>query len=437
MARILVAAVPTPGHVIPMQVIAAHLRRAGHQITFLGGRKFAAELTADGHAFETLPPEVDYDYANPVFKAPASSRLAGEAVAYNDLEQGSDAMLLVMEELFAPSVGPMHAAIMEIVARQPVDLILADSMFTGVLGLLCDERPAPVVIIGVTPFALDTPDAYLFGPRLPPALLPASLRGRSLRSAAEEAGLSRVHAAFASAVEKATGKTLPHTFHDQLIRGSDAFLQLSVPGFEFERVDAPAHVKLVGALPGRAAVPDAAPWPDQWQGREAQPLVVVSQGTLANHDLQQVLGPALAGLADLPVRVLATTGGRAADDLPTTPNGWVRPYAPFDQWLPRAAVLVTNGGYGGVHLALRSGVPLIVAGDGEDKQEVGVRVAFAGCGIDLRTGRPSAADVRSAVLRVLEIPRYAARAAELSEQCAAANALHHIEETVRRLVDQP
>ena len=37
--------------------------------------------------------------------------------------------------------------------------------------------------------------------------------------------------------------------------------------------------------------------------------------------------------------------------------------------------MVTNGGYGGVQLALAHGVPLVVAGNTEEKGEIAARVA--------------------------------------------------------------
>lgn len=72
--------------------------------------------------------------------------------------------------------------------------------------------------------------------------------------------------------------------------------------------------------------------------------------------------------------------------------------------------MVTNGGYGGVQLALRHGLPLVVAGGSEDKPAVAARVADFGVGIDLRTGRPDAAAVGHAVWRVLDEPAFRRRA---------------------------
>ena len=63
--------------------------------------------------------------------------------------------------------------------------------------------------------------------------------------------------------------------------------------------------------------------------------------------------------------------------------------------------MVTNGGYGGVQQALANGVPLVVAGDSEDKPEVAAHVQWSGTGVNLHTGRPSPAMVARAVRRVL------------------------------------
>ena len=64
--------------------------------------------------------------------------------------------------------------------------------------------------------------------------------------------------------------------------------------------------------------------------------------------------------------------------------------------------MVTNGGYGAVQRALSMGVPLVVAGNTEDKPEVAARVAWTGAGVNLRTGTPTPSAVRAAVREVLE-----------------------------------
>ena len=75
--------------------------------------------------------------------------------------------------------------------------------------------------------------------------------------------------------------------------------------------------------------------------------------------------------------VVATAGGRPVDAIPCTvpSNARIASYLPFEWLLPRADVLVTNGGYGSVNQAMSFGIPLVTAGMTEDKADVNVRVA--------------------------------------------------------------
>ena len=77
------------------------------------------------------------------------------------------------------------------------------------------------------------------------------------------------------------------------------------------------------------------------------------------------------------------------------------PFIPFERLLPHVDVMVTNGGYGGTQATLAHGVPLVMAGNTDDKMEVAARVAWSGAGINLRTRRPSPAALRRAVQKVL------------------------------------
>jgi UDP:flavonoid glycosyltransferase YjiC (YdhE family) len=76
-------------------------------------------------------------------------------------------------------------------------------------------------------------------------------------------------------------------------------------------------------------------------------------------------------------------------------------FIPHDRLLPRTAAMITNGGYGAVQTALLHGVPLVVAGNTEDKPEVAARVAWSGAGINLRTARPAPARLRAAIDAIL------------------------------------
>lgn len=219
----------------------------------------------------------------------------------------------------------------------------------------------------------------------------------------------------------------------------DHYLQLTVPGFEYPRSDAPASLRFIGALSPKRG--EEAELPDWWEElADARSVVVVTQGTLANDDLTALVAPAVRALADRPdLFVVAATSRPDGPELLAAELGGLPSnvratgYVPFDRLLPHADVLVSNGGYGGVHTALAFGVPLVVAGDSEDKPEVAARVAWRGVGVDLRTGRPTQAELREAVERVLGHPDYRANARELAAELAAHRPLEAIAELVGSL----
>jgi len=88
----------------------------------------------------------------------------------------------------------------------------------------------------------------------------------------------------------------------------------------------------------------------------------------------------------------------------------VAEYLPYDRLLPLTDVVVTNGGYGGVQQSLAHGIPLVVAGQTEDKVEVCARVGWSGAGVNLRTSTASPRQVGDAVTRVLTDPSFRANA---------------------------
>jgi hypothetical protein len=114
----------------------------------------------------------------------------------------------------------------------------------------------------------------------------------------------------------------------------------------------------------------------------------VTRGAVANRDLGQLIEPVLRALADTDALVVATTGRDDAvlGDVPA--NARVAAFVPYSALLPRASALVTNGGYGASLQALAHGVPLVIAGQSEDKAEVAARLAWTGAALNLATDAP-------------------------------------------------
>ena len=114
-------------------------------------------------------------------------------------------------------------------------------------------------------------------------------------------------------------------------------------------------------------------------------------------------------------------------------NARAATYLPYDELLPRTSVYVTNGGYGGVHYALRYGVPIVATGGKEDKPEVGARVAWSGVGRRIRSDHPSSRALRRDILAVLNEPSYRRAARRVAADLAAAPGFPGLADVVDRL----
>lgn len=217
------------------------------------------------------------------------------------------------------------------------------------------------------------------------------------------------------------------------------------PGLDVPRPDLPDVVHFVGRVaPAGTSYPPA---PEGWRKASGRPLVLVTQGT-SDVDPGELLQPALRGLGGLDVDVLATGGqrGRTGVGLEPPANARVVDLIDFKRVLPKTAVVVTNGGWGGVLTSLSAGVPLVVApGGAADKPEIAARIARFGVGVNLKRRRVSPAAVAAAVSEVLGNPSYAKRAQGVAAELewlggagTAADLLEQLAETrapVRRTSD--
>lgn len=178
----------------------------------------------------------------------------------------------------------------------------------------------------------------------------------------------------------------------------------------------------------KVAVPVSLPWADD----DATPLALISYSTGFEQRSVDKLQRGLDALADLPLHVVATTGGIVdPDELGTPPNAVVVNYAAHDPILRRAALVVTHGGHGTAMRALRHGVPMIVIpGLAHDQAPNAVTMEQWGVGVALPQDTEVDA-IRDAARRILSTPSYRQqaqqRAAVLAGVDGAANAAQEIE----------
>jgi UDP:flavonoid glycosyltransferase YjiC (YdhE family) len=164
-----------------------------------------------------------------------------------------------------------------------------------------------------------------------------------------------------------------------------------------------------------AAGTRATPLDDWWPGDE-RPLVYVSFGSVAATfpPAAQAYGRVLEAVADLPVRVLLTTGGNEVElgDVPA--NVHVERWVAEADVLGHASAAVGHGGAGTTLSVLAAGIPLVGVPLFGDQPFNASRVAIAGAGVVA-----SLDGIRTAVELVLEDPAYRAAAQRASEEMRA------------------
>ena len=77
---------------------------------------------------------------------------------------------------------------------------------------------------------------------------------------------------------------------------------------------------------------------------------------------------------------------------------------------------VTNGGYGGALLSIGNGLPMVVAGVHEGKNEISARIGYFKLGINLKTETPTPEQLRKSVETVMKDPSFRMNVKALSEE---------------------
>ena len=298
--KILIASIPATGHVNPMLAIARILMTGGHEVAVYTGSAFRARVEAARAEFFSLPPDADLDPAAAFARFPELKVMS----------PGPDLLRVVMERVFVDNIPAQHEGMQRLLHSFAPDVIVGDDCFFGVLPMLLGRRSKrpPIVLCGTSILRWPREDGAPLFLGLPPATTP--------KQRAEYAAVARdFHEVVDRPVglrlskllkELGAGPTSMTLFHSS-VGLADAYLQLSVPGFEFPR-DIPRSVHFVGTppiIPGQAPLPR---WAHELDG--SRKVVLVTQGTVANHNFELLIAPTLAALANPSSRIGAKTSTR-------------------------------------------------------------------------------------------------------------------------------
>jgi MGT family glycosyltransferase len=404
-----------------MSVLVRRLIERGHEVRWYTGAGLRADVEASGAGFHPITHDIDFTKVSPV-------ELVPELRTASKVER----IRLYLERAFIDAAPGTVRDLERILADFPADVLIADQLVLA--APMVSERGGPpfarVATTRLGSYSRDTPPPGL---GLPPGVgLRGRLRDRALTAVHRHLLLRRT-TRHLDDVRQELGLPRQHRSAFDGFLSPWLFLQDTAESFEYPRSDLPRQVHFVGALvPGPAGFALPAWWPER---RDELPVVLVTLSTVANARANLV-APAIEAFAGAEVTAIIATGSAEFTRPETLPaNVHIEPFVPLAAVMPHVDVFVTNGGYGGVQMALTHGVPMVVAGVTEEKPDIAARIAWSGAGIRLPTDAPAADVLQTAVREVLDDSRYAhaaARiAADLGRHDAPAEAAALLEELAR------
>jgi UDP:flavonoid glycosyltransferase YjiC (YdhE family) len=312
------------------------------------------------------------------------------------------------------------------VAALAPDAVVADILTLGpALAGELEDVPVATLIPHVHPAPPPGAPPYSFGARMPRGAL-----GRRLWSTFDPL-VARGLAHGRNDLNHARGQLgLPpvQRFHGGL---SERLCMVGTfPQLEYPRTW-PASTHVVGPLLWEPPADDVELPPGE------DPLVLVAPSTAHDRD-HRLLRAALAGLADEPVRVLATWNRRPLPrPTPVPANARLVEWVSYARTMERAAVVVCHVGHGTMVRALASRCTVVACPVAGDMGENAARLDWAGAGVRLPWRFATPQGIRLAVRRALAEQRIARRVDELAAWAHAHDGAERAADLVEALAREP
>ncbi|HVR40880.1 MAG TPA: nucleotide disphospho-sugar-binding domain-containing protein [Thermoanaerobaculia bacterium] len=405
MSRFLFAPMPFTGHVNPGLPIARELIARGHDVRWYSTPRFRRAIERTGARW------IPFHHAMPLDEEHLGDLFPDRP------KEGIAQMRYDIKRIFIDFIPGALRDLEEELEREPADVIVGDNG-AAVCEAVHQRAGIPYAMYGMSILTMSSRDTAPFGLSLLPShTWLGRQRNRALYWLVDRV-IFRDANEYNAKIRRRLGLPPLDCSIFDFARGADVYLQSGVAAFDYPRSDMPANVRFIGA-----SVPEPpADWhpPTWWNELEGKRVVLVTQGTI-NNDLDQLIRPAIRALANENVFVVVTTGSKVPEAVQIDPlpaNTRVERFIPYAHLMPKVDVLLTNGGFGSIQIALAHGVPIVSIGKTEEKPEIANRVQWSGVGIGIKVRTPKESQIRDAVRRVLSESSFSARAEALRYQLA-------------------
>jgi MGT family glycosyltransferase len=380
-----------PGHAFPMLALGSRLAGRGHEVVLETWKRWRENVEAEGMRFVAAP-----EY--PVWPTPERAIKPYDAVVAATAETRPAVAELAPDVL-------VHDI-----------LTLAPAMAAELEGI-----PAATFIPHLYPDNTPGQPPYAVGARMPRTELGRRMWGlmeplvrSGLRQGRGELNDMRARLGLAP-VQRLHGGL------SEKLCMVGTFAQLEY------RNEWPENVHVVGPVMWEPPFGDVEPPPGD------DPLVLVAPSTAQDPE-HRLLRAALAGLADEPLRVLATWNRRPVyGPLPVPANARLVEWVSYSRTMPRGALVICHAGHGTMVRALACGSPVVCVPHAGDMAENAARADWAGVGVRLPWRLLGPSTLRLAVRRALGEPSLAARARELAASAAVSDGADRAADLVEEL----
>lgn len=409
--KILFANVPADGHFNPLTGLAAHLKNIGCDVRWYSSTEYASKIKNLDIPFYPFKKAMELTLETLDHHFPERKHIKGTIKKLN----------FDIINFFILRSTEYYADITDIHEEFPFDLMIADLAFSGI-PFVKDRMNIPVLAVSVFPLVETSKDLAPNGLAMTPATTQLGRWKQDVLRFLSDNLLFKKPNQVMRQLYNEHGIAMDGNIFDALVRKSTFVLQSGSPGFEYKRSDMSRNVRFVGALLPHSKKRQQTPWYDK---RIAQynKIALVTQGT-AEKDVTKLLTPTLEAFKNTDYLVIATTGGSCTQELRTKfpqQNFIIEDFIPFNEVMPYCHAYITNGGYGGVMLSISNGLPLVVAGVHEGKNEINARVGYFGLGINLRTELPKPAQIKTAVDKVIADGSFKKNVANLNQELSTYN----------------
>ncbi|GKT51001.1 UDP-glucosyltransferase B1 [Colletotrichum spaethianum] len=441
---ILVASFPAEGHIIPLLAITSYLFKKGYEVVFIAPSNFHGKVEEAGAEYiESENPFTDI-----------TLQALGDLAS---LPVGPERFAGQVKTVFLDTLHLRTQKTEEVLAllkaRDPGrQIIFIEDVLNWSFLPFKHGRPLPqgfteipkTIGIGVAAFMLESRDTGPVSLGLPPDSTPSGRqRNEILQDLVEKGPMKPMIDSWQEAMRRTGCTRIPNKrLFRHCYTAHDFTLQLCSPSLEYPISDLPPTVEFIGVMPRKAPSPDYE-YPTWWseveraqENNKYRHVVFVSQGTV-NADYSELVLPSIEAFSNrqdvLVVVTLGVRGAQLPSEFTIPPNVRVLDYLPYDTILEYTDVFVSNAGYGAFTHSVRNGVPIVLAGENEEKIEVTMRGVYAGLGVSLATQRPTPEQVRKGVEQILRDIKYKKAAINLKRETDSMDALAAVEKKVEEL----